>query len=307
MVDLVGWSLSAADAAITVITQLYDSAQLTSRDKAVGDGTEAVVHDSKDMRAFEDPQTEADIRSQAIIIGTLSKHFPGVRIVGEEGPDVNALAEKDSLPSAAQDISELVEGRVSEEHQTLDPAQIVLWVDPLDGTKEYILGVLDAVTVLIGISYKGKAIAGVVAQPFAPKLKCWGIVGVGAFGIPLAPIHSDSESRLVIALSRSHMTEDIERRVNLLKPTGRLHIGGAGGKMLRLLQGDVDLYFHPSPGTKKWDTCAPQALLCSAGGVLSDMYGNEIDYADYKNPANKNGLVATFIKARHHSKFLCKS
>lgn len=32
-----------------------------------------------------DPQTEADLRSQKLIIGSLTAAFPGLRIVGEEG------------------------------------------------------------------------------------------------------------------------------------------------------------------------------------------------------------------------------
>jgi 3'(2'), 5'-bisphosphate nucleotidase len=33
---------------------------------------------------------------------------------------------------------------------------VALWVDPLDGTKEYTLGIKDAVTVLLGVSYQGR-------------------------------------------------------------------------------------------------------------------------------------------------------
>lgn len=40
------------------------------------------------------------------------------------------------------------------------------WVDPLDGTKEYTQGLLDHVTVLVGFAVGGRAVAGVVHQPF---------------------------------------------------------------------------------------------------------------------------------------------
>lgn len=43
---------------------------------------------------------------------------------------------------------------------------VVLFVDPLDGTREFIKGELEAVTTLIGIAYKGEPIAGVVYQPY---------------------------------------------------------------------------------------------------------------------------------------------
>ena len=41
-----------------------------------------------------------------------------------------------------------------------------MWVDPLDGTKEYTEGFLDHVTVLIGIAVGKRAVAGVINQPF---------------------------------------------------------------------------------------------------------------------------------------------
>lgn len=44
--------------------------------------------------------------------------------------------------------------------------EIVVWVDPLDGTSEYTQGLLDHVTVLIGVAVRGKAVGGVIHQPF---------------------------------------------------------------------------------------------------------------------------------------------
>ena len=32
-------------------------------------------------------------------------------------------------------------------------------------------------------------------------------------------------------------------------------------------------YVFASPGCKKWDTCAPEALLKAKGGTLTDMHG----------------------------------
>ena len=77
--------------------------------------------------------------------------------------------------------------------------QLFVWVDPLDGTREYTQGpeYSKEVTILIGISWKGTPIAGVLNQPFyhlkEKKLTdandndedyvgrfFWGIVGLGA-------------------------------------------------------------------------------------------------------------------------------
>ena len=42
----------------------------------------------------------------------------------------------------------------------------VVWIDPLDGTKDFILGNLSAVTVLIGLAIEGMPKIGVVHNPF---------------------------------------------------------------------------------------------------------------------------------------------
>lgn len=49
-----------------------------------------------------------------------------------------------------------------------------------------LLAFLEHVTVLIGIAYKGEAIAGVIHQPYYNESQgrtIWGIKGVGIFGI----------------------------------------------------------------------------------------------------------------------------
>lgn len=43
----------------------------------------------------------------------------------------------------------------------------VVWIDPLDGTKEFVKGNLSAVTVLIGLSIKGYSRFGIVHSPFS--------------------------------------------------------------------------------------------------------------------------------------------
>ena len=43
---------------------------------------------------------------------------------------------------------------------------MTVWIDPLDGTKEFTEGYLDHVTVLVGIAIGKDAIGGVIHQPF---------------------------------------------------------------------------------------------------------------------------------------------
>ena len=43
---------------------------------------------------------------------------------------------------------------------------LCLWIDPLDCTLGYVKGNVEDVTVLIGLSYKQKPVAGVIGTPF---------------------------------------------------------------------------------------------------------------------------------------------
>ena len=52
-----------------------------------------------------------------------------------------------------------------------------------------------------------------------------------------------------------------------------VRIGGAGNKVLSLVDGEVDCYLFPSKGTKRWDTCAGEAILNCIGGVLTNARG----------------------------------
>lgn len=50
---------------------------------------------------------------------------------------------------------------------TFNVNDAVVWIDPLDGTSDFVKGTLDAVTVLIGLSLNGKSRAGIIHKPFA--------------------------------------------------------------------------------------------------------------------------------------------
>ena len=53
-----------------------------------------------------------------------------------------------------------------EQYNDVKDEDVIVWVDPLDGTSEFAQGLLDHVTILIGLSVKGRAVGGVIHQPF---------------------------------------------------------------------------------------------------------------------------------------------
>ena len=52
---------------------------------------------------------------------------------------------------------------------TFSTEDAVVWIDPLDGTSDFVKGNLSAVTVLIGLSIKGCSKIGIVHTPFSEQ------------------------------------------------------------------------------------------------------------------------------------------
>ena len=49
-------------------------------------------------------------------------------------------------------------------------------------------------------------------------------------------------------------------------------------QVLMVLEGQAHAYVFASPGCKKWDICAPEAILTASGGKLTDLHGVHYSY-----------------------------
>ncbi|KAM9017022.1 3'(2'),5'-bisphosphate nucleotidase 1 isoform 3-T3 [Guaruba guarouba] len=261
------------------------------------------------------------------ICASLAQKFPKVTIIGEE-----------ELPSDEVTEELIEDGHCEEILKKTCPAQytgikeeeLVIWVDPLDGTKEYTEGLLDHVTVLIGIAYGGKAIAGVINQPYynyelqivsevqkytninishwrqnvmhhnvTDKKRAgpdavlgrtiWGVLGIGAFGFQLTEAPAGKH---IIVTTRSHSSALVNECISALNPDSVIRVGGAGNKVIQLIEGKASAYVFASPGCKKWDTCAPEAILHAVGGKITDIHGNSFQYNKEVKHMNSAGVLA---------------
>ncbi|CAG9765721.1 unnamed protein product [Ceutorhynchus assimilis] len=257
-----------------------------------------------------DLQTEADRSAQKCIIGSLSKLFPGVTIIGEEGPHND---QPEDIPSdwiVTEQDKAVLASDCPNEYSKINPQEIVVWVDPLDGTSEYVEGLLDHVTVLIGLAVKGKTVGGVVHQPFynyeldkqGVGRTLWGLVGLGVGGFVPHPPPSD---KFIITTTRSHADAVVNKTLEALKADEIIRVGGAGHKVLMLLEGKAHAYVFASKGCKKWDTCGPEGVLKALGGTLTDIHGNEYNYAKDVSYPNAQGIFAT-SKHVNHSELISK-
>ncbi|KAF2072702.1 hypothetical protein CYY_005982 [Polysphondylium violaceum] len=263
------------------------------------------------MKAEDDPMTKADLLSQQHIIGGLNNVFKDLIIVGEESceippsttiPNIHKLdTQKDNLP---------------QQFQSLDPKDLIIFIDPLDATREFTLGRVHCVMTLIGISFKGKPIAGVIYQPFVDKeghestreesdkwtgRTVWAIVGMPVESVQDKRAPEDKD-KVIIVTTASHYTQKIEESIKKINPDKVIKTGGAGYKTLMVIENRADVYVFPSVGSKLWDICAPHAILLAVGGTLTDPFGKDILYStDPSLIENKNGIVIT---TGNHKKYI---
>lgn len=245
----------------------------------------------------DDLQTEADRSAQRSIVASLTRQFPKCAIIGEESLDPSISIPDHFVETRFAD--EVLKADCPGELLSVNEEDVVIWVDPVDGTAEYTQGLLDHVTVLIGVAVKGKAVAGVIHQPYynykaGPGAvlgrTVWGVIGVGAFGMEKNAPPAD---KVIITTTRSHSNKTVRESVEAVAADEVIYAGGCGHKVMLVIEGIAHAYVFGSPGCKKWDTCAPEAILHAIGGRLTDIHGNDITYERTVKWPNTGGVLAT--------------
>lgn len=216
-----------------------------------------------------EPVTIADIEASRLIVDGLAAAFPEDAILSEEEPDD-------------------VEKRLASER---------VWIiDPLDGTAGFVKKDGDF-AVQIGLAIGGKPMVGIVYLPFHDQIYCavrrgGAYLNRGGGDVRLAVSSIIEPHQMTAAVTRNHLTERIVRTIEYFDFKDVLRRGSVGLKTGLIAERECDVYIHPSPRTKLWDTCAPQIILEEAGGRLTDIFGSELNYRR-RDLQNRNGIVAT--------------
>jgi 3'(2'), 5'-bisphosphate nucleotidase len=233
-----------------------------------------------ELKGPGDPVTRADREANTLICDALRASFPADAILAEE-----------SVPTSPREIAE----RVRQER--------VFFVDPLDGTREFVAR-NGEFAVMIGLAVRGRAALGVVVEPttgqaFAGRVGQRGFVET-ADGMR-SPLRVSGETRAEhtrMLASRSHPAPIVELVRRDLRLPNLIACGSVGVKAARIATNQADLYVHGGSGGSLWDTCGPEAIVHSAGGVFTDLDGTPIDYTDPVLTLRK-GIVAASTRALH--------
>ncbi|KAK2949486.1 putative Myo-inositol monophosphatase A3 [Blattamonas nauphoetae] len=244
--------------------------------------------------SIADPVTIADLQSQSLISTLLRSQWPSIAIVGEENS--SSLPRPKAVESPCLTL-------VPPNDLSFPIEDLVIYIDPLDGTRDYCDGFVHNVTVLIGIVANERPVAGVICYPFVRDSSddnldqlIWGGPAFGLHGLTKQP-PPDSGEICVIGSTHDHHKYDTKKYLDLFAPSRFIKTSGMGGKLIQLIRGDFNLVvsspLHPSC---KWDICAGEALLMGCGGLLTGMNGETYTYPKDKTLPMKNtlGVLAYF-------------
>ena len=220
---------------------------------------------SSELKSDKSPITEADLKSNQIIRKVLSKS--NLDILSEEEKDDLARLENEKL-----------------------------WiVDPLDGTTDFV-NRTGEFTVMIALVENKKPILGVIGWPTNRTLFI-AQKGQGAYQfsdnswekISVSQIDKLEEYRAVG--SRHHLSDEEKE---LLKKLGIIRFTSIGSslKVGKISAGLAELYLTTTNKMKEWDTCASYCLINEAGGMMTDMLGNDITYNN-KIVNHQNGILVS--------------
>lgn len=272
------------------------------------------------------PVTIADFASQAVVGRLLAETFPSDLMIAEE--DSTALQAPDSsdaLDAVAYFVGELAPDATTDEvcawidQGRTDHAARFWTLDPIDGTKGFLRG--DQYAVALALVENGKAQIGVLGCPnlvsaYKPDLAGPGslviaVRGQGTWTTSLeAPGNyerlyvstqaSPVEARLLRSFESGHTNVDqidlfaqalgIQAAPVKMDSQAKYAVlaAGQGDLMLRLLSPEKPKYKE-----KIWDQAAGSLVLEEAGGCLSDLDGNPLDFTTGRMLTNNRGILAS--------------
>jgi 3'(2'), 5'-bisphosphate nucleotidase len=269
------------------------------------------------------PVTVADFSAQAIICQALGEAFPNDPVIGEEDSTL-LRTQTDQLARVTQYVQAYLPSATPESVATwIDRGNAQVksryWtLDPIDGTKGYIRG--DQYAIALALVEAGELKLGLLGCPALPVdltqpdgergVLFVAVRGQGATMIPLAggaprPLHvtdasEESLRRLAKSIVSEHsnptLQEAVVQAIGLTAPPWQLDSQAKYGVVAR---GEAALYLRlPFPITSEkrqntWDHAAGVIMVEEAGGRVTDMYGQPLDFSFGAKLVNNQGIIAS--------------
>lgn len=273
-----------------------------------------------------EPVTVADYASQAVICNALAENFPDDAVIAEERSEEFMLLLNDQQRSLVQRfVTDALGGYVFEDDicAWLDYGKQMTasrtWViDPIDGTTGF-LGKRHY-CVAIGLLVEGRPELGVLAspgflsdQPVPPVdvgMLTYASRGHGAFmevlygGLPtpirVSDIFDARQATVLTSYESSHVDLDFINHVEQALGRGpeapiRRIDSQDKHAMIAAGMGEIFLRLSPDPAfrEKLWDHTAGTVIVTEAGGRVSDIHGEPLDFSAGHRLVNNRGVLMT--------------
>ncbi|MEM1070703.1 MAG: 3'(2'),5'-bisphosphate nucleotidase, partial [Planctomycetota bacterium] len=271
------------------------------------------------------PVTVADFGAQAVVSDALATAFPNDPMVGEEDaaslrePDGSELKEKvvQSVQAISAQLTEnLILDAIDRGTYEGGPAGRHWTLDPIDGTKGFLRG--DQYAVALALIEDGQPILGILGCPNLPINSAEPIdqkgclfIAVKDQGATMRTIDEPSESPIattdVVDATKACFCEsvesghsshgDSEKIADLLGVTEPPFRIDSQCKYAAVARGDASIYLRlPTRADyeeKIWDHAAGWMVVKEAGGQVSDVRGEPLDFSLGRTLKNNKGVVAT--------------
>lgn len=222
--------------------------------------------------------TKADLEIGDYIVSTLQKKYPEHNIIDEESGFIDKRSE-------------------------------YTWVvDPIDGTGNFAVG-LPLYGIIIGLLHKNDPIAGGVSLPYFDETY-YGEKGQGAYrNGQLVRVSSNPRlSQSLVAYGLDSHYDNPEFTKNEMTILGRLvnsiqNLRSSNSVYDAMMVASGKFGGYANQSMRIWDVVGPQIIIEEAGGKVTDIEGNSINY---KNHMEKIRDHFTFLSASNilHSQIL---
>ena len=234
-----------------------------------------VEHKNEDLH---DHVTIADKKSEEFIVNEIEKIFPNDSILGEEGSSKQGSTNK-------------------------------TWViDPLDGTRDFIYRT-GHFAVVIGLLEDGIPVFGVAYTPalntFYYASKGEGSYVEDTFGIRKLEVDNQAELKDSLQVSRVLTTRQkryLDPIIEDLPFKMSIGAGCAPIKAGHICEQKGHFHINTSSVVAKWDTLVAQVMLEEAGGIVTNLLGEPLDYLQKEDKWGKKSFI--FSTKKLHSEII---
>lgn len=285
------------------------------------------AHLSQKMMEKKDgsPVTVADFGAQALVARHLESVLPGDPLIGEEDAaqlldPLNAGLRRSVIHYVHRVLPEIQEEEILDaiDRGNADggPKGRFWILDPVDGTKGFLRG--DQYAVALALMEDGQIVLGVLGCPnlslnlhhSAGPDGCLfvAVKGEGAYmrdlagsserRIGVAEVDRSFEAVFVESVESSHSSHaDSARVAEILEITNAPVRMDGQGKYGLIARGDATVYLRMPTEEMYleniWDHAAGTVIVEEAGGRVTDIGGNPLDYTRGKQLTGNRGIIAT--------------